>query len=197
MLEYAEILALLPHGHPMVLLDRVLSLEPGVCIIATKAITGSEPCYCNLPRGLATERYAYPVPLLVESFGQAAAILWLETVKSRPHREDGVLMLAVVRNYQVARNAYPGDVLRHIVHLDNIVGDNVIVTGETRVGDKLVATVDSMVAAARPRSVILERGNRGAKVGDPGGPPVVRPGQASGGSVATRIEARNREEMAE
>ena len=74
--EYGQIRAMLPQAAPMVLLDRVQVLEPGRSLRALKAVSGSEPCYQDVPAGLPERRYAYPRSLLLESFGQAAAVLW-------------------------------------------------------------------------------------------------------------------------
>jgi len=43
--EFGDIRAVLPQAPPMVLVDRVEWLEPGRALRATKAISGSEPCY--------------------------------------------------------------------------------------------------------------------------------------------------------
>jgi 3-hydroxyacyl-[acyl-carrier-protein] dehydratase len=155
-LDHSKIRAILPHGHPMVLVDQVISLKLGASIIGIKAITGSEPCYHSLPQGLGPERYAYPISLLVESFGQTAAILWLESIKSFNQDLDRVLMFTSVRNLRIEGQAFPGNILRHVVRLDNIVGDNVFVEGETWVEDRQIAIIESMIAAVRPRSVVIE-----------------------------------------
>lgn len=49
-LEHAELRALLPHRYPMLLLDRVEAVEPGVSLEAVKTVTGCEPCYRGSPR---------------------------------------------------------------------------------------------------------------------------------------------------
>ncbi|MGH8880315.1 MAG: 3-hydroxyacyl-ACP dehydratase FabZ family protein, partial [Stackebrandtia sp.] len=97
-MDYAGLRRLLAHGWPVLLVDRVLALEPGVCLTAVKAVTGSEPCYRDLPRGLPADRYAYPVALMLESFGQAAAVLWLQTAAVQRKDSDGLLMFAAARN---------------------------------------------------------------------------------------------------
>ncbi len=99
-LDLSRIAALLPHGHHMVLLDRVLDLEPGRSIVAVKAVSGGDPCYRDLPGGLPPDRYAYPVSLMLESFGQAAAVLWLSSPGS-PGGPDRMILLAAVRDCRV------------------------------------------------------------------------------------------------
>jgi 3-hydroxyacyl-[acyl-carrier-protein] dehydratase len=163
MIDYSRIQSILPHVHPMVLVDCVVSLEPGASIIAIKAITGSEPCYKEVPAGLRPERYSFPVSLLLESFGQTAAILWLESSKALNLDANQLIMLVAARNCRIEGRAFPGDVLRHIARLDQIVGDNAFVEGETWVGNQRIATIGSMIAAMRPRSIVIGRRPQGEK----------------------------------
>jgi 3-hydroxyacyl-[acyl-carrier-protein] dehydratase len=143
----------------MVLVDRIVALDPGVSIVGLKAITGSEPCYRGPAAGGGRERAAYPVSLMLESFGQTAAILWLAGLGTSPVRDDHVLMLVAVRDCTIEGRAFPGDVLRHVARLDQVIGDNVFVEGQILVGDRRVATVGSMMAVMRPRTVLSQRAN--------------------------------------
>jgi 3-hydroxyacyl-[acyl-carrier-protein] dehydratase len=170
MLDYSQIRAILPQGYPMVLVDRVVSLDPGVSIVGIKAITGSEPCYRNLGDNLKRERYAYPTSLLVESFGQTAAILWLQSDKSGKQHPDQVLVFVAARNIRIEGHAYPGDVLRHVARLDRVVSDTVFVEGEVWLNDRRIASIGSMIAALRDRSVLMKQAistdvGQGAPVG--------------------------------
>lgn len=150
-IEYGEIRQILPHGAPMVLVDRVIELEPGESIIAEKAISGSDRCFESLTAGSPAERYGYPASLLLESFGQAAAILWARSLSARHLGDDRVLLLAGMRNCRIEGQAFPGDVLRHVVALDHPVGDTIFVTGATWVAGRRILTVESMMAAIRSR----------------------------------------------
>jgi 3-hydroxyacyl-[acyl-carrier-protein] dehydratase len=155
-LDVAAIRALLPHAHPIALLDRVLELDSGTSIVATKAITVSEPCYRGLAADARLESYEYPASLLLESFGQAAALLWL-LGREDTRTEDRVIMLVAGRNCRIEGRALPGDVLRHVARIFREVGDTVLVEGETYVDDRRVASVESMMATARPRHALYER----------------------------------------
>ncbi|HEU4423840.1 MAG TPA: beta-hydroxyacyl-ACP dehydratase [Pilimelia sp.] len=155
MLDHASLQAILPQRYPMLLIDRVVRVEPRVSITAVKAITAVEPCYRDLPDGTPPSGYAYPVSLLVESFGQAAAILWFLDRDELSTSDDAMPMLAVVRDYRVHGEAYPGDVVRHEVRLDHAVDGAAFGTGEILVGDRVIATVGSLLAVVRPRSSLL------------------------------------------
>ncbi|MER7274944.1 beta-hydroxyacyl-ACP dehydratase [Dactylosporangium sp. NPDC000244] len=155
MLTHAELRALLPQRWPMLLLDRVDELEPGVRITAVKAVTGAEPCYQDLPDGLDADRYAYPFPLVLESFGQACAVLWRASTADDP---GGVLMFAAARDCVPRATVNPGDVLRHEARLEHVVPGTAFACGSTWVGDREVATFGSLVAVTRPAGQIEPRG---------------------------------------
>lgn len=155
-LEHAAIRALLPQRWPMLLLDRVIALDVSRrSLIAVKAITATEPCFRNVPDGLTADRYAFPVSLLIESFGQAAAVLWGAAVgdaaESRPMAHQGeLLMFAVARECVIEDAVYPGQLLRHEVRLENVLGTNAFASGACFADDRRVATMGSLMAVRRP-----------------------------------------------
>ncbi|MEY9485185.1 3-hydroxymyristoyl/3-hydroxydecanoyl-(acyl carrier protein) dehydratase [Streptomyces calvus] len=150
--DYAGMLDILPVAHPIVLVDRVDAIEPGRRIVASKAVTGSEPCYRSMSAGLPGSRYTYPHSLMLESFGQAAALLWLGDAS-----DDGVRMAASVRDCRFAGQVYPGAVLRHEARIDRLISDDVFVSGRTWDGDRCVLTVGMMATVTRPRTAVLGR----------------------------------------
>jgi 3-hydroxyacyl-[acyl-carrier-protein] dehydratase len=148
--EHAEIAALLPHRHPMILLDRIDAIEPGRSIRGTKTISATESCYVGLAGVSAPRAYAYPHSLMLESFGQAAAVLWLKTISADGIEPRTALLLAVVRKCIFHDNAYPGDVLRHDVRLVYRSAREAVVEGEIIVGDRAIGSISSMIAVKRP-----------------------------------------------
>jgi len=148
--DHVDVRGVLPQRYPMLLVDRVVAREPGRSIRTVKAVTGTEPCYAGLPDGAPPDRYAYPRSLLIESFGQSAALLWLDNGAPAVDNEQ-VLLFAGARGYHFDGEAYPGDLLRHEVRLDSVVADTAFATGETWVGERRVATVAALMAARRPR----------------------------------------------
>ncbi len=153
MYDFGQIREILPHGPSMVLIDRVERLEPGRALHALKTVSGSEPCYRHLPPGLARECYAYPVSLIVESFGQAAVVLW-HSGRDCAGPGAGVLMFAAARDCRFTGQAYPGDVLRHEVEFERSVAGTGFATGTTWVGDRRIATMGSVIAVVRPATLL-------------------------------------------
>lgn len=144
----------LPHGHPMLLVDRVTAFERGRSVTAIKAISGAEPCYRDLPRDASPRQLVYPTSLLLESFGQTAALLWLDTPTAEVVAGDGLVILASAHSCRIEGAAYPGDVLRHTAHLEKIIGNTLVATGETWVGERRIAAIDSMIATVRSREAM-------------------------------------------
>lgn len=165
-LNYRQILDTLPHRPPILLIDRVPRLLAGESITAEKAVNASEPCYVDIAERTGThqtvglsrdprdsdefddERFAYPAALMIESLGQAAAILWRKSVPA----SDGTLVFGGIRNCSFHGNVFPGDVLVHRVRIDSLKGDFGILSGHTEVDGRVVAKVESMLVAVRPLS---------------------------------------------
>ncbi|MDJ0346541.1 hypothetical protein QMK19_33115 [Streptomyces sp. H10-C2] len=149
-IDHVRIRELLPVRHPMLLVDRVDSLDPGRRISTVKAVTGSEPCYQSLPEGLSAAGYAYPRSLVFESFGQSAALLWLASTGAGV--PDGVLMLAAMRGCRFAGGVQPGETMRHVVRLEQLSSGAAFLSGEIWAGAQCVAVVDQLIAVNRPRA---------------------------------------------
>ncbi|MBC2875753.1 MULTISPECIES: 3-hydroxyacyl-ACP dehydratase FabZ family protein [Streptomyces] len=149
-LEYADIRRLVPHAHPMLLIDRVVEFEPYERIVTTKTVSGSEPCYTRLADGLGSRSFAYPPSLLMESWGQGGAVLWMKRAAAQEEKPKGPLILAAVRDVAFHRPVLPGDVLRHVVRVDQYVGDSIVMSGESYVGDERVSEVGYAIAVMRP-----------------------------------------------
>ena len=149
-LEHAELRRILPNGHPILLVDRVLELVPFERVVAVKAVSGSEPCYAGLEADAGPHGYAYPRSLIIESFAQSAAVLWLESLRTRDEEPPGTLVFAAARDITFHRHVHPGDTLRNEARIDHIIGHNAFFTGAAYVGDEPVATVGEGIAALRP-----------------------------------------------
>ncbi|MFD8588244.1 3-hydroxyacyl-ACP dehydratase FabZ family protein [Streptomyces sp. NPDC059637] len=148
-LDHATVRRVLPHRHPVLLVDEVAELVPGEHVVATKAVAGSEPCYADLAEDLPGSAYAYPASLLVESFGQSGAVLWLRTAEAAGTPVRGTLVFGSARDVSITGSARPGQVLRHVVRIDRTIGDNVLMEGEIWAGGERIATVGSVLAAVR------------------------------------------------
>jgi len=73
-LDIKRVMAALPHRYPMLLVDRVESLDPDRGIVAIKAVTINEPFF----QGHFPARPIMPGVLIVEALAQAAGVLAVE-----------------------------------------------------------------------------------------------------------------------
>ena len=75
-LDIRQVIAALPHRFPMLLVDRVESLERDASIVAIKAVTINEPFFAGHFPG----RPIMPGVLIVEALAQAAGVLAVESL---------------------------------------------------------------------------------------------------------------------
>ncbi|KWT63513.1 hypothetical protein ADL21_02230 [Streptomyces albus subsp. albus] len=147
-LEYGDLLRVLPHRPPMLLVDRVLELGPGRRLTAEKEVRIEEPCYAELDERTPPGAFAYPPSLLLESFGQACAVLW-----SRSATADvgagGVPVVVQARDCVFHSPVYPGDTVRHDVRIERLHAGAVTLSGTSRAGGRPVLAVGSALAVIR------------------------------------------------
>ena len=75
-MDIRAVMAALPHRYPMLLIDRVVSLEPHKSIHAVKAVSVNEPFF----QGHFPSRPIMPGVLIVEAIAQAAGVLAVESL---------------------------------------------------------------------------------------------------------------------
>lgn len=105
-MDIHAILECLPHRYPFLLVDRVLSLEPGKNIVALKNVTINEPFF----PGHYPHHPVMPGVLIIEAMAQAAALLSFQSVGGRPD-ENSVYYFAGIDGARFKRPVSPGDQL--------------------------------------------------------------------------------------
>jgi 3-hydroxyacyl-[acyl-carrier-protein] dehydratase len=132
LMTFEEVRALLAQRFPMLMVDTVISLEPGKRIRTTKNVTGNEIHFL----GHFPEHAVMPGTLIVEAIGQSASILFAKTAGTRPGE---FLVLGSINDMRFLVPVAPGDRLEIDVEALKFVGDFAFVEG--------VATVDGAVVA--------------------------------------------------
>lgn len=153
---HSEIRKLLPHRYPLLLVDKIVSMTPWSKIVGHKTITGTDPCYANVPEDAPLRAYAYPLSLIMESFGQTGGILINQKRQADRARVDVVMLAAGCTNFHLARDVFPGDVMEHRVVLEKEMQDFVLIGGETWVGGDRVAQIETMIVAYRAQAEIAQ-----------------------------------------
>jgi len=144
-LDINEIMKLIPHRYPFLLVDRVVEMEPGKRIVALKNVTANEPYFAGHFPG-------YPVMpgvLMIEALAQAGGVL---LYASQPELQGRIMYFAGIDNARFRRPVRPGDVLRLEVVFTASKRSLTKMTGRALVDGEVAAEADlsAVVAEAFP-----------------------------------------------
>ena len=123
------VMSVLPHRYPLLLVDRVLEMEPKKRIVAIKNVTINEEVFLGHFPG----RPVMPGVLLIEGMAQAGGLLLLHDL---PQRENKLLLFAGIEEAKFRRPVVPGDQIRYEVEVLRLrstfgkVAGKVLVDGE-------------------------------------------------------------------
>ena len=136
MLDIIQIMEILPHRYPFLLVDRVLEMEPGKRIVALKNVTMNEPFF----QGHFPGHPVMPGVLIIEAMAQVAAIMAYCTSGSTADKKVSYFM--AIDNARFRKPVKPGDTLR--IEIETIFHKRGIwsVAGKTYVGDTLVTEAE-------------------------------------------------------
>src|SRR5204863_8440709 len=104
MLTTQEIMAIIPHRYPFLLIDRIVELEPGRRAVGEKLVTIGEPLF----QGHFPDFPIMPCVLIVEALAQTACVAAL----SLPEYQGKIGLFAGIDNARFKRPVRPGDTLR-------------------------------------------------------------------------------------
>ncbi len=138
-MDIHQVLEYLPHRYPFLLIDRVLSCEPGKNIVALKNVTINEPFF----GGHFPHYPVMPGVLIIEALAQAAAILTFKTVGGKPD-ENAVYYFVGIDDARFKKPVMPGDILKLSVTFERAVRGIWKFKTEARVEDALVAEANLM-----------------------------------------------------
>jgi 3-hydroxyacyl-[acyl-carrier-protein] dehydratase len=113
-LEAADIMRIIPHRYPFLLIDRVIELEPGRRVVAIKQVTANEPQFT----GHFPDRPIMPGVLVVEALAQAGAV----AVLSLPEYRGKLALFAAIDECRFRRTVVPGDTLRLEITVQKLRG---------------------------------------------------------------------------
>lgn len=131
---------ILPHRYPFLLIDRVLTCNPGKEIVALKNVTVNEPFF----PGHFPETPVMPGVLVIEAMAQAGGIL---AHQSEPDRDPKPLYYLVsVDRARFRRPVYPGDQLQIRMTVDRVLRGMWRFSGTATVADEIVASAEIMTA---------------------------------------------------
>jgi 3-hydroxyacyl-[acyl-carrier-protein] dehydratase len=109
-----EIMSLLPHRYPFILIDKVTNLEIGKNITAIKNVTINE----NFFQGHFPSKPIMPGVLIIESMAQAAGVLGIKTMQSiNPEAKDFMVYFMSIEEAKFRKFVTPGDTLIHKIEV--------------------------------------------------------------------------------
>jgi len=135
MLDINQIMKILPHRHPFLLVDRVLELEVGKRIVAIKNVTINEPFF----PGHFPGHPVMPGVLIVEAMAQVAGILAYQSDESV---RDKVTYFVGIDNAKFRRPVMPGDQLKIEIEVSGCKRGIWVFSAKAIVDDKLVTEAE-------------------------------------------------------
>lgn len=131
-LDIQDILRILPHRFPFLLVDRIVHLTRTKRIVAIKNVTINEPFFA----GHFPDHPIMPGVLVVEAMAQAGGVLLLTEF---PDRAEKLLLFTGIERARFRRPVLPGDQVRIEVDVKSWRMNAVRMEGKAFVGDKRVA----------------------------------------------------------
>lgn len=138
LLNTTQIMEIIPHRQPFLLLDTVEELEPGKRALARKCVSYNEPYFA----GHFPKEPVMPGVLIVEAMAQAGAV----AVLSQPQMKGKTAYFAGIQSAKFKRKVLPGDVLDLDVEIIKMKGPIGIGKGSAYVDGKLAASAEIMFA---------------------------------------------------
>jgi 3-hydroxyacyl-[acyl-carrier-protein] dehydratase len=93
----------IPHRFPFLLIDGIVSCEPGESIVAVKNVSATEPHFLGHFPG----HPIMPGILIIEAMAQAGGVLIWESIA--PEERNFILYLIGIEKSRFKRPAHPGD----------------------------------------------------------------------------------------
>jgi beta-hydroxyacyl-ACP dehydratase FabZ len=144
MLTIIEIMKLLPHRYPMLLVDRILEFEDGKRIVGLKNVSANEQFF----QGHFPGAPVMPGVLIVEAMAQCSAVLFLKDLEDRDRK---LFLFGGVDKARFRKPVIPGDQLIMECTVMQKRASTVKVRGEAKVNGQIVAEAEMLsVMTERP-----------------------------------------------
>ena len=111
-LNTQEIMEIIPHRYPFLLIDRIIELEEGQCAVGIKNVTMNEPFF----QGHFPGKPLMPGVLIVEALAQVGAVVIL----GKPEFKGKVAVFTGIDGFKFKHQVTPGDTLRLEVKLTRL-----------------------------------------------------------------------------
>lgn len=131
--DIQKIMSMIPHRYPILLVDRIIELDPGERAVAIKNVTMNEPQFMGHFPG-------YPVMpgvLIVEAMAQTAALVVVDFMGEEA--EGKIVYFMTIDNARFRKPVTPGDTMH--IHVEKIQSRGAVwkFKGVAKVNDKVCA----------------------------------------------------------
>jgi len=150
-IDIQEILELLPHRYPFLLVDRVIEYEPEKRVVGLKNVTINEPFF----QGHFPSVPIMPGVLIIESMAQLSGVLVFKTM---PDRDSKLVFFAGIENARFRRPVRPGDQLKIEMELTYSRKSLGKLKGIATVDGERVASAEIMFSLVDKESFLAEAG---------------------------------------
>lgn len=134
MMDIKEIMSILPHRFPMLLIDRVVEIEEGKKVVAIKNVTMNEQFF----QGHFPQEPVMPGVLIIEAMAQAGCVAML----SMEENKGKIGYFGGIDKAKFRGKVVPGDTLRLEVEIIKFKRSIGVGKGIAYVGDKKVAEAE-------------------------------------------------------
>ena len=129
-----EIMEILPHRHPFLLIDTVEEVEPGVRAVAKKNVTFNEPFFA----GHFPEEPVMPGVLIVEALAQTGAV----AILGKDENRGKTAYFASINSAKFKRKVVPGDILTLETEIIKVKGPIGVGKATAKVGDEIACIAE-------------------------------------------------------
>ncbi len=143
--DIREVLNILPHRYPFLLIDKINNLNPGKEVDAIKNVTFNEPFF----QGHFSGQPVMPGVLLIESMAQAGGFLVLNTI---PSPDSKLMYISAIESTRFKKVVVPGDQLKITARLLKFKLNTCKIEATIHVEGELVAE-STFLASVVSRSV--------------------------------------------
>jgi 3-hydroxyacyl-[acyl-carrier-protein] dehydratase len=133
MLDIDAIKKILPHRHPMLLIDRVIDLEPGKRAVAIKNVTIND----WFIQGHFPGKPVMPGTLIVEAMAQTAILIYHSAFEDQIKQTPDYYLGSIKASF--SHPVLPGDQLRLEAETVKLISNGAFINLKAFVGDKKVA----------------------------------------------------------
>ncbi|SMO44172.1 3-hydroxyacyl-[acyl-carrier-protein] dehydratase [Balnearium lithotrophicum] len=143
MIDIVEIMELIPHRYPFLLVDRIVEFEPKKRIVGIKNVTINEPFF----QGHFPGHPIFPGALLIEAMAQVGCILMFKSFDLSP--KEYVVYFMGIDKARFRKPVRPGDTVKFVLEPTVIKSKLSKMKGEAFVGENLVCDAEIMAMIVR------------------------------------------------